>query len=580
MMLSRETALLLVALLGGLPQALAQPQPQAPAGGRPAAPGQRTPPRMMRQGEEVPRGTAMLRGVVVAADTGAPIRRAQVRAAAPGTDSRTTLTDEQGRFELKELSGGRYTLTATKGGFVSLQYGQRRPSEPGTPVDLAAGQTMEKLVIGLPRGSVIAGRVVDEFGEPLTGAQVRALRYGYSAGARRLLPVGQANRTDDQGAFRIFGLSPGEYIVSATLNDERGGPGGGPGFRPSADDEPATGYAPTYFPGTTNAGDAQRISVGLAQEVSGIGFGLSLMRLSRVTGRVVGLGGGEGAGMVMAMPDDPVRVAMSGPRGAPVTADGTFELSGLAPGRYTLVAGSRRRNTGTEPTGRLPITVAGADLNNVTIALAPPASVAGLIKTETGAVGLRTDQVRVSFTAAQPGAPDAFRSPGAVIADDFTFELGGITEPGYLRVVPPRGWYLKSIERNEQDVTDMPLALEPGSRLAGLSIVLTQSASGITGTVRDDRGNAVLDATVVVFPDDDTKWMYQSRYISAARPDTSGRFEITGLPTYRDYRIVAVQGLEAGSAGDPEVLAALRERAERLSLAPGETKALELKLRQ
>ena len=44
-----------------------------------------------------------------------------------------TTTDEQGRFELKELVGGRYTVTASKGGFVSLQYGQRRPSERGTP---------------------------------------------------------------------------------------------------------------------------------------------------------------------------------------------------------------------------------------------------------------------------------------------------------------------------------------------------------------------------------------------------------------------------------------------------------------
>jgi hypothetical protein len=220
------------------------------------------------------------------------------------------------------------------------------------------------------------------------------------------------------------------------------------------------------------------------------------------------------------------------------------------------------------------------DLNNVTIALAPPATVAGVIKTDTGVVGLRTDQIRVSFTAAQPGAPEAFRSPGAAIGDDFTFELGGITEPGYLRVVPPRGWYLKAIERNQDDVTDAPIALEPGARMTGLAIVLTQSAAGVTGTVRDDRGNAVLDATVVVFPDDDTKWMYQSRYISAARPDTSGRFEIIGLPTYRDYRVIAVQGLEAGSAGDPDVLTAMRERAERLSLAPGETKSLELKLRQ
>ena len=125
----------------------------APAGAQPpqggagtGQGGQRTPPRAMRPGDEAPRGTAVLRGFVVAADTGAPIRRAQVRVLAPeAQDTRITTTDEQGRFELKELVGGRYTVTASKGGFVTLQYGQRRPSERGTPVDLPAGQTLEKL---------------------------------------------------------------------------------------------------------------------------------------------------------------------------------------------------------------------------------------------------------------------------------------------------------------------------------------------------------------------------------------------------------------------------------------------------
>jgi hypothetical protein len=541
--------------------------------------GQRTPPRMIRPGEEAPKGTAVLRGAVVAADTGAPIRRAQVRASAPGAqETRTTLTDERGRFEIKELAGGRYTITAIKGGFVSLQYGQRRPSEPGTPVDLAAGQTLEKLVVGLPRGSVITGRVADEFGEPLTGAQVRVLRYGYAAGARRLLPAGQSDRTDDQGTFRVFGLPPGDYVVSATLNDDRAlfWPRAG-----GADDEATTGYAPTYFPGTTNAGDAQRVTVGLGQEVSGIGFGLSLMPLAKVSGRVVGLAGLELAGVVMAMPDDPVRQAMSQPRGSGVNADGTFELTGLAPGRYTLVVGGRGQRGAGEPTGRTSIAVSGVDLSGATIALAPPAVVRGVVQTDSGAVGLRSSQIRVSFTPAQPGGAEAFRGGrGGAVNGDFTFELAGITEPGYLRVSPPPGWHLKAILRDGQNITDQPVALEPGAQMAGVRVILTQTATTFTGSVRDERGNAVLDTTVVVFPDDQAQWAWQSRFIRTARPDTSGRFEILGLPAGDDYRVVALQGLEDGQATDPEFLATLQGRSERLTLAEGEAKSLDLRLRQ
>lgn len=76
----------------------------------------------------------------MSADTGAPIRRAQVRIASPDArESRVAATDAQGRFEIKELPAGRYTVTASKGGFVSLQYGQRRPSESGTPIELGGG---------------------------------------------------------------------------------------------------------------------------------------------------------------------------------------------------------------------------------------------------------------------------------------------------------------------------------------------------------------------------------------------------------------------------------------------------------
>ena len=60
------------------------------------------------------------------------------------------------------------------------------------------------------------------------GAQVQALRNGWVSGARRLQSVGAGDRTDDQGTYRIFSLPPGEYLVTATLRDERPMLRGGP----------------------------------------------------------------------------------------------------------------------------------------------------------------------------------------------------------------------------------------------------------------------------------------------------------------------------------------------------------------
>jgi hypothetical protein len=537
--------------------------------------GQRTPPRAMRPGDEPPRGTAVLRGFVVAADTGAPIRRAQVRVGAPDAqDSRMTTTDEHGRFELKELVGGRYTVTASKGGFVTLQYGQRRPGERGTPVDLPAGQTIEKVTIGLPRGSVIAGRIVDEFGEPLTGAQVSVLRYGYVNGTRQLRPAGQADRTDDQGSFRVFGLPPGEYYVTATLRDERG-----PRMSTRDDDAPSSGYAPTYFPGTTSVADAQRVVVNLGEEVSGVAFGLTLVPLARVSGRIIGPAGATPSGPIMAMPDDGGRIDGGGMRTGAIRADGSFEVAGLAPGRYVLQVGRGRRPTN-NLVGRTSVVVAGANVDNVSILLMAAASATGRVEAESGAAPtFRASQARVSAVPADAQPMLFGGADSGPLADDYTFDVRGMSGPSYLRVTAPSGWYLKRIVLDGDDVTDTPLAFEPGAQVAGLRVVLTQAAATVSGSVRDDRGAAVLDATVVVFPDDEKLWRPQSRFIRTVRPDTSGRFDLTGMPGSPAYRVVAVQGLEDGQAFDPEFLASVRDRAERLALAEGEAKNLDLRLR-
>src|SRR5437762_2662691 len=97
-------------------------------------------------------GTATLRGRVTAGDTGEP------------PENRLTTTDASGRYEFKELRAGRYNINAQKGSFVGLQWGQQRPNEPGKPLDVGDGQTIERVDFALPRGGVIAGRILDEFG--------------------------------------------------------------------------------------------------------------------------------------------------------------------------------------------------------------------------------------------------------------------------------------------------------------------------------------------------------------------------------------------------------------------------------
>ena len=163
-------------------------------------------------------GTARLRGRVVGGESGQALRRAIVRLQGQEfREGRVASSDEEGRWEIKDLPAGRYNLTASKGGYVQLNYGQRRPFERGRPIELADGQTLENVNFNLPRGSVIAGRIIDEFGEPVADVMVSALHYRTFSGRRRLVPVGRFGMTDDMGHFRMYGLAPGDYYISATL---------------------------------------------------------------------------------------------------------------------------------------------------------------------------------------------------------------------------------------------------------------------------------------------------------------------------------------------------------------------------
>jgi len=520
-----------------------------------------------------------MRGQVIAADTGTPIRRAQVRISSPDArEGRLAATDAQGRFEIKELPAGRYTMTASKGGFVSLQYGQRRPSESGTPIELGNGQTLDKLVIALPRGSVLGGRITDEFGEPVANASVIAMRYSYAAGGRRLTAAAGSNArdtTDDQGHFRLFGLPPGEYFVSATLRT-----GGAEATDPTGE---TSGYAATYYPGTPNIAEAARVTLAVSQENTNVSFGLIATRLVRVSGMVMSSDGAPAAGAtVMLVPGGTAGgrgiVMQQGGTGGRSDRSGAFQMANVAPGRYQVQARSGGRG-GEGELARMDLVVGAEDVTGLTLVTAPGAVVTGTIVSDTGEpFDFRPQQLQVAARAINVDVPGIGGGGAGRVGDDWTFELRNLTDARLIRVNAPQGWTLKAVGLNGQDITDIPTEFPPGQSVAGMQVVLTKKVTALSGTVADAAGQPLLDATVVVFPANEKLWAYQSRFIKAARPDQAGVYRMTGLPPAGDYLVVALQGLEDGQAGDPDFLATIKDLATKFTLTEGETKAVDVKL--
>jgi hypothetical protein len=538
------------------------------------------PPRDRRPGE-TPRGTAVIRGMVVAAETGTPLRRAQVRVMPQGPgNAALAQTDAEGRFEVKDLAGGRYLISATRSGYATVQLGQRAASQPGTPVELAEGQVLEKLNFALPRGGAIAGRIVDELGEPVAGVQVVAQRFAFVGGTRRLVttgPEGGMDRTDDLGQFRLYGLSTGEYYVSATLRSMEFMPMNMTSSTGSTD-----GFTPTYFPGTSNVGEARRVTVRAGQDVPNISFALVPARLGRISGRVMTSSGEPLAGgMLMAAPRNDVSIGIPSMMPTQVRPDGTFQSAGLAPGSYSLTVQDRNPMSDSAEVGRVEVRIDGEDVNDVLIVTGRGGIVRGRIVTEAGtAPPFRPAQVRIFLAPADPTRMTGFGFRPPTVKDDWTFEGTGIIDSIRLNVtfdVPGGNWVAQHAWKDSVDLLDAGIDVAPGQTIEDVELVITERRTELSGQIADDRGQPVTDAWVVVFPEDRNRWTTGSRYLRPTRPDTNGKYTVRLTP-HDAYRVIVVRGLEDGQWSDPEFLSRALDYATAFALRDGETRIINLRL--
>jgi hypothetical protein len=560
MVLPRRSVALLVALfVGTVEPALAQrPAPRAPAAIDPL--------------------TASIHGRVTSADTGAPIRRAEVRALNERGSSRLATTDGDGRYELRDLPAGEYRLTVSKTGYVSLAYGQRRPFEAAEAITLAQGQKTAADVL-LPRAGAIAGRIVDDAGEPLARARVQALRARMVEGRRRLQPAGPVDVSDDTGAFRLYGLPPGDYYVSATPREvERmvpGAPAGSAGRSTMA----------TYYPGTMSLEEAQRITVGVSTE-SRADMQLGPMRAATVSGIVLASNGRPAGDSQVTLQSEIVSMGASAiVAGLPplmvsghTGPDGTFVLPGVPPGPYVLQASVSPELAfapGQQATykmiragehGSMPVVVGGADVAGLTVTTGVGGELEGAFLRDPAATQALPRGLSVQISGTHHIAASRMTN-----AEAGTFRLAGVRGPVHLQVEGlPEGWAVKTIFADRVDVTDQPIEAKNGATVA-VGIVLTDRVTELTGTVAPasatDTGRR--DHSVVVFAVDPAKWRYPSRYLRTVRADETGAFRMTALPGDERYLAVAVNYLEEGEGSDPEFLERMRDRTTPFTLGDG-----------
>ena len=160
--------------------------------------------------------TCVVSGIVIRVLDSAPLKNATVQLVS-GEDREHTIatrTTSDGHFELRNVPSGRYRLKVSRDGYVEQEFGQKKPTDPGAMFALRPSQKMSDLIFKLGRAGVITGHVFNADGEPMPNVMLNAVRQVYRDGKREF-QSSAFDRSNDLGEYRIFGLAPGRYYVSA-----------------------------------------------------------------------------------------------------------------------------------------------------------------------------------------------------------------------------------------------------------------------------------------------------------------------------------------------------------------------------
>ena len=411
-------------------------------------------------------GTGVIEGYVV---------RARTEPATPLVDARLDLnnsliarTDSSGRFVFSGLPPGRYRLRVTKDGFVRQQYPHSAMDAAGTPIDLAAGQQIRNVVFKLDTAPTISGVIRDQLNSVVAGIVVQALRRGFNARGNRIVTLIASTRTDDRGAYRLYWLDPGEYVIAAVPEASLNQPS-------------ARSNGPTYFPGFADLGDARVVRMD-TRDANGIDVRLVQHDRTTVYGNTISVTTGSAvtAQITLIPPEDSGGVARY--QGQSRLPGGEYEIGGVVAGTYIFAAKTATESFATRIIVRPPPPLSTPTLR-VNAELNPGVDVPGrVVLTSDAAIDIR--RARVQLAETQLSLPDP--EPAAV-AQDGKFVFRAVQPGVYALNVSdlPGDLYLKAAVQAGADVLEklIPVGWGPQNMGGPLDIQIGTDGGRITGAV-------------------------------------------------------------------------------------------------
>ena len=546
---------------------------------------------------------ATVAGQVVEADSDYGLSEVRVTLRGGGGDRQAT-TDARGRFTIASVPPGTWSLRAARTGYLGGAYEQRTPLGLDVPLDVRGSEQLT-VVLRLWKTVAVAGRVQDDAGEPLVGAPVRALRPVDVAGRTRWVTMG-VGRSNDKGAYRLFGLPPGTYVIAASTTD-------------SLDSSPprAVGAVTQFFNRAATIRTATVLELSSGDERVGIDFAVEARDTFTVSGQL-GPGreradGDLAATEVLLVPAELDQDSDVPSAKASLDAEGQFRFRGIRPGTYLLrafvppiVTGQPSlfqtgdgtnwaRSASSLPTATLAeplkfgnawwaeerIEIGDRNPDPIQLFLRPAARFNGRVVVE-GTQGTATAGLEMLAVAVESadGRPLGTLPAGPVLPDG-RFETSPLSPGKYLlRLVGPNSkWQVKSLRADGVgELVDRPLDL--GGTDISVSIVLTDRLpASLTGHVSNPNGGAAAGSFVRVFPTNPAMWTdfgRLPRQFRTVRASRDGEYRLVGLPAGTYYLRADSDAPEAWLTVDK--LGVLMRGATEIKLGESEQRRVDLRL--
>ncbi len=509
-----------------------------------------------------PQGECAIEGRVVDAVDGRPIPDAHISVSYIGPAyQRYTNTNADGRFAVGNLKPGRFYIWVSHPGYIAWGYGQRSFRGGGGVVSILPSQQLKDLVISLNPVAVVAGRVAEGSGKALGGVSVQALREMYWDGRRQWDSVG-STATNMLGEYRMEYLTPGCYYISATDLTGYG-----------TKSAPKKARVPFYYPGFIDPTRATKIDLRPGTEMRA-DITLPEVRVISVRGRIINA--------LTSKPALRANVSLSGRLSdipfyaGNVSVDagrGTFEISGLVPGTYTLFAKEQIDELHDRwISGWKLLEVGETDIEGVSLSMSPGARVTGRIRVEGG-----TKVNYTHFSVILDPRDDVIDTEGGDplerVKRDGTFVFKDVLSGTYdVRLDGEAGnYYLKSAMAGGQELLVTGLRVSPPDAPSPLELTIGAGAGQIDGVVLD-YGQPMMLAAVVLIPDHPN-----GNFPATASTNEAGRFALRGIAP-GDYELFAWDDVERVGYRSADLLRPYKNRAVPVHMAKGGKLRLNLQL--